>query len=60
MRPVGNKIRRHEFKSTHSLRKFFETHAMKSMNLLNVKLLMGHDIGLDQSYFKPTPDEVCD
>jgi integrase len=53
-----NSKRRHEFKGTHSLRKYFETHALSHMKLLNVKLLMGHDIGLDRSYFKPTEKEI--
>jgi hypothetical protein len=55
-----NSKRRHEFKGTHSLRKFFETHALSHMKLLNVKLLMGHDIGLDKSYYKPTEKEILD
>jgi hypothetical protein len=53
VRPSDNDIRRHEFKSTHCFRKYFETHAMESMKLLNVKLLMGHDTGLEKSYYKP-------
>jgi len=55
-----NSKRRHEFKGTHSLRKYFETHALGHMKLLNVKILMGHDIGLDRSYFKPTEKEILD
>ncbi len=39
IRPPDNSIR-HEFKSTHCIRKFFETHAMKSttnnINLIQV------------------------
>lgn len=55
-----NSKRRHEFKTTHSLRKYFETHALNHMKLLNVKLLMGHDTGLEKSYYKPTEKEVLD
>lgn len=55
----SNSMRKYEFKSTHSLRKFFETHALSGqMKLFNVKLLMNHDIGLDKSYFKPTEEEL--
>lgn len=36
------------------LESFFETRAMKSMKLLNVKILMGHDTGLEKSCYKPT------
>jgi len=60
IRPYDNSIRRHEFKSTHCFRKFFETHAMKSMKLLNVKMLMGHDTGLEKSYYKPSEKELLD
>ncbi|MDW0292870.1 MAG: hypothetical protein QN718_02240, partial [Nitrososphaeraceae archaeon] len=38
IRPPDNDIRRHEFKSTHCFRKYFETHAMDKMKLLNVKI----------------------
>jgi hypothetical protein len=60
IRPYGNSIKRHEFKSTHCFRKFFETHAMKSMKLLNVKMLMVHDTGLEKSYYKPSEKELLD
>jgi hypothetical protein len=50
--------RRHEFKTTHSLRKYFETHALNHMKLLNVKILMGHDTGLEKSYYKPSEKEL--
>jgi integrase len=53
-----NSKRRHEFKTTHSFRKFFETRALEHMKLLNVKLLMGHDTGLERSYYKPTEAEI--
>jgi hypothetical protein len=53
-----NSKKRYEFKATHSLRKYFETHALNQMKLLNVKILMDHDIGLDKSYFKPTEEEI--
>src|SRR5918996_1200447 len=55
----SNSRKKYEFKSTHSLRKYFETHALTGqMKLFNAKLLMDHDIGLDKSYFKPTEDEI--
>lgn len=60
IRPSDYTKRRHEFKSTHCFRKFFETHAMKSMKLLNVKILMGHDTGLEKSYYKPSEHELLD
>jgi hypothetical protein len=54
----ANNQTRHEFKSTHCFRKYFETNALKSMKLLNVKLLMGHDTGLEKSYYKPTEKDI--
>ena len=52
--------RRHEFKATHAFRKYFETHALSQMKLLNVKILMDHDIGIDQSYFRPTEEQLLE
>ena len=46
--------KRYSFKATHSFRKYFETKCLKKMKLLNVKLLMGHDTGLEKSYYKPS------
>jgi hypothetical protein len=33
---------------------------MKSMKLLNVKMLMGHDTGLEKSYYKPSEKELLE
>src|SRR5213596_1074563 len=57
IREVDNQ-RRHEFKSTHCFRKYFETNALNSMKLLNVKILMGHDTGLEKSYYKPAEKDL--
>ena len=38
--------KRHEFKSTHSFRKIFETRCQKAkMNHNNIKILMDHSLG---------------
>jgi len=55
---MNSNKRRHEFKTTHSLRKYFETRALEHMKLLNVKMLMGHDTGLEKSYYRPTEQEI--
>ncbi|MDW0341272.1 MAG: hypothetical protein QN424_02895 [Nitrososphaeraceae archaeon] len=60
IRPPDNDIRRHEFKSTHCFRKYFETHAMDKMKLLNVKILMGHVTGLEKSYYKPSEKDILE
>jgi hypothetical protein len=49
---------RHEFKALHDLRKYFQTHAQQVMNAANVELLMGHQIGLANSYYKPTQNDL--
>jgi hypothetical protein len=51
--------RRHEFKEDHGFRKFFRTHAEHGgMRITVIKMLMGHSLGLDDSYFKPTEEEM--
>ena len=52
--------RRYQFKATHSFRKYFETKCLKKMKLLNVKLLIGQDTGLEKSYYKPTENELLE
>lgn len=51
-------VRRHEVKGTHGYRKFFKTHAENVMKPINVELLMGHDTGISESYWRPTENEV--
>ena len=50
--------RRHEFKEMHAFRKFFQTRAEQVMKHINVELLMGHNLGLTGSYYKPQEAEV--
>jgi hypothetical protein len=56
--PLAEGERRHEWKTTHGFRKFFETHAMSVMKPLNVALLISHDTGITESYWRPTEKEV--
>lgn len=45
----------------HGFRKFFDsTCTSNGMDKLYVETVMGHDIGLKGSYFKPTPQEVLE
>jgi hypothetical protein len=46
--------RRHEFKTSHGFRKFFQTNCEPKMKSLDVMTLMGQDTGLAASYNKPT------
>ena len=45
---------RHEFKTNHGFRKFFQTNAEPKMKSLDVMTLMGQNTGLAASYNKPT------
>jgi hypothetical protein len=51
---------RHEFKTSHGFRKFFQTNAESKMKSLCVKTLMGQDTGLANSYYKPTVEELLE
>jgi hypothetical protein len=50
--------RRHEWKTSHGMRKWFKTRAEGIMKPLNVELLMGHDTGISDSYWRSTEREV--
>jgi hypothetical protein len=52
--------RRHDWKQAHGFRKFFKTRAEQVMNRSNVELLIGHNSGLQGSYYKPTEKEILD
>jgi hypothetical protein len=53
-----NKKRRHEF-SVHIFRKYFKTKAeIAGMKPAAVEMLMGHSLGISDSYFKPTEEEI--
>ncbi len=53
------KKRRHEF-SIHSIRKFFKTRAEQVMKPINVETLMGHSVGISDSYYRPTEKELLE
>jgi integrase len=51
--------KRHEFKSSHGFRKFFETKCQISkMNHNHIKLLMDHSLAESQNYHRPAPDDL--
>jgi integrase len=56
---IGN-TKRHEWKASHGLRKFYKTRAEQVMKPINVELTMGHDIGISGSYYKPTEREILE
>lgn len=53
------KRKRHEF-SIHGFRKWFKTRAEQKMRPINVELLMGHSVGLSDSYYRPTENDFLE
>ena len=52
------KKRRHDF-SVHGFRKYFKTRAEQAgMKPINVEILMGHSVGISDSYYRPTENEL--
>jgi hypothetical protein len=53
-------VKRHEWKGTHGYRKAFKSRAEQVMRPANVEILMGHDIGISESYWRPTEHELLE
>jgi hypothetical protein len=51
-------VKRHEWKGAHGYRKFYKSHAEQVMKPINVEVTMGHDLGISESYWRPTEQEV--
>jgi len=58
-KPVVGTNRR-EWKGAHGIRKYYMTRAEQFMRPANVEVTMGHDLGISQSYYKPTEREILD
>jgi hypothetical protein len=59
VRPIlQNGIKRHEFKTAHGFRKFYKSQAEQFMLAANVELLLGHEIGVSSSYYKPLEKDL--
>jgi hypothetical protein len=53
--------KRHEFKATHGYKKFCMSNAESGgMKSINVKTLMGHSIGVEDSYYRPQEREISE
>jgi integrase len=59
-RKENSERKRYAFKSLHGFRKFFETECQKVMKSINVSILMSHDTGIVQHYYKPKEDELLE
>ena len=58
--PLAAGVKRHEWKAAHGYRKFYKSRAEQVMKPINVEATMGHDLGISQSYWKPTEKEVLE
>lgn len=55
------KRNRYKFQTDHGLRKWFKTRCeIAGMKSINIEKLMGHSIGISDSYYRATEDELLD
>lgn len=52
--------RRHEFQADHGFRKFFKTACERKMKSLYVEMLLGHNLGLGDKYYRPQESELLE
>ncbi len=57
-KPLEPGKKRHEFQADHGFRKFFKSVCERHMKTMNVEMLMGHNIGLAESYYRPTEHDL--
>jgi integrase len=51
--------RRHEFQADHGFRKWFKTRCeIAGMRSINIEMLMSHSIGISDSYYRPTEEDL--
>jgi hypothetical protein len=56
-----NGKKRHEFQTDHGFRKWYKTQSeMSGMKPINVEILIGHSVGLSDSYYRATESELLD
>jgi hypothetical protein len=53
--------KRHEFQTDHGFRKWYKTQCeMSGMKPINIEKLMGHSLGMSDSYYRATQDEILE
>ena len=53
--------RRHEFQTDHGFRKWFKTRCeIAGMKPINIEKLMGHSVGISDSYYRATENELLE
>lgn len=58
---LENGQKRHPFQAIHSFRKWFKTRCeIAGMKPINVEKLLSHSIGISNSYYRPTENELLD
>ncbi len=58
-KPLENGKKRHPFQAIHCYRKWFKTRCeMAGMKPINVEILLAHNVGISNSYYKPTENEL--
>ncbi len=56
---LENGKKRHPFQAIHCYRKWFKTRCeMAGMKPINVEILLSHNVGISNSYYKPTESEL--
>jgi hypothetical protein len=51
--------KRHPYQASHSLRKWFKTRCeISGMKPINIETLLSHNIGISNSYYRPTENEL--
>ena len=54
-----NGKKRHEFQTDHGFRKWFKTQSeINGMKPINTEILMGHSVGISDSYYRPAENEL--
>jgi hypothetical protein len=53
-------VKHYEWKGTHRYRKFYKSRAKQVMKPINVEITMAHDLGVSESYWRPTEREVLE
>jgi hypothetical protein len=58
---LGEGKKRHEFQADHGFRKWFKTRCeLSGMKSINIEMLMGHSIGISDSYYRATEAELLE
>ena len=53
--------KRHEFQADHGFRKWFKTRCeISGMKPINIEMLMNHSVGISDSYYRATENELLD